>query len=124
MERCLDVLTTVSSPNLKVAFDPANFIVSGEVPYPDAYAALHPWIAHVHVKDARPDRTVVAVGEGVARWPELLARLQAEGYDGTFSLEPHLAAAGRYQGFSGPDLFRHASQAFTALLRRLNWAWS
>jgi 3-dehydroshikimate dehydratase len=124
VQRCLDVLQSVRAPNLKAAFDPANFIVSGEVPYPDAYDALRPWLAHVHVKDAQPDRTVVAVGEGVARWPELLDRLRSDGYDGIFSLEPHLAAAGRYRGFSGPDLFRHASQTFSALLRRMDWTYA
>jgi 3-dehydroshikimate dehydratase len=123
VERCLDVLTTVQSSSVRAAFDPANFIVSGEVPYPDAFEALESWISHVHVKDARPDRTVVAVGEGVARWPELLERLRATGYDGIFSLEPHLAAAGRYQGFSGPDLFRHASQSFIAMLRSMDWVY-
>lgn len=123
VERCLDVLQTVRSPHLKAAFDPANFIVSGEVPYPDAYDALRPWLAHVHVKDAGPDRKVVAAGEGVAHWPELLERLRSDGYDGHFSLEPHLSAAGRQQGFSGPDLFRHASQAFGDLLRRMDWAY-
>lgn len=123
VERCLDVLTTVRSPGLQAAFDPANFIVSGEVPYPNAYEALHSWVVHVHVKDAHPDRTVVAAGEGVARWPELLERLRTAGYDGTFSLEPHLAAAGRFQGFSGPDLFRHASQTFTRMLQRMDWVY-
>lgn len=123
VERCLDVLTTVQSSSVRAAFDPANFIVSGEVPYPDAFEAIQSWIAHVHVKDARPDRTVVAVGEGVARWPELLERLRASGYDGIFSLEPHLAAAGRYQGFSGPDLFRHASQSFIAMLQSMDWVY-
>jgi 3-dehydroshikimate dehydratase len=123
VERCLDVLTTVQSSSVRAAFDPANFIVSGEVPYPDAFEALQSWISHVHVKDARPDRTVVAVGEGVARWPELLERLRASGYDGNFSLEPHLAAAGRYQGFSGPDLFRHASQSFIAMLQSMDWVY-
>jgi 3-dehydroshikimate dehydratase len=122
VERCLDVLQTVRSTSLKAAFDPANFIVSGAVPYPDAYDALRPWVTHVHVKDARPDRTVVATGEGVARWPELLERLRSDGYDGYFSLEPHLLAAGQHQGFSGPDLFRHAAQAFKAMLRAIEWA--
>jgi sugar phosphate isomerase/epimerase len=78
-------------------------------------------LTHVHVKDARPDRTVVATGEGVARWPELLERLRADGYGGFFSLEPHLLAAGQYQGFSGPDLFRHAAQAFKAILQGMDW---
>jgi sugar phosphate isomerase/epimerase len=121
VERCLDVLQTVRSSSLEAAFDPANFIVSGEVPYPDAYDALSPWLAHVHVKDARPDRTVVAAGEGDARWPDLLDRMRSDAYDGIFSLEPHLRAAGRYRGFSGPDLFRYASQAFQNLLRRMDW---
>jgi sugar phosphate isomerase/epimerase len=122
-ERCLDVFQTVQSPSLRAAFDPANFIVSGEVPYPDAYDALSPWLAHVHVKDARPDRTVVAAGEGEARWPDLLDRMRSDGYDGIFSLEPHLQAAGRYQGFSGPNLFHHASQSFQDLLRRMDWTY-
>ncbi len=123
VERCIDVLTTVPGSNLKAAFDPANFIVSGEAPFPEAYTALQPWIAHVHVKDARPDRTVVAAGEGVARWPELLRALHTDGYNGTFTLEPHLAAAEQHHGFSGPDLFRHACRQFTALLRSMDWVY-
>jgi len=50
-----------------------------------------------------------------------LRRLRADGYDGVFALEPHLAAAGQFQGFSGPALFRHASQSFQRLLRDLGW---
>jgi sugar phosphate isomerase/epimerase len=121
IEHCLDVMNNVPSPSLKAAFDPANFIVSGEVPYPDAYDALHGWVTHVHVKDALPDRTVVAAGEGVARWPELLERLRADGYEGIFSLEPHLVAGGKYGGFSGPERFQYASQAFQGLLRDMGW---
>ena len=120
-ERCVDILKTVDSPSLKAAFDPANFIVSSDIPYPAAYDLLLPWLAHVHVKDAVPERTVVAAGEGAARWPELLERLRADGYDGLFSLEPHLTAAGRHQGFSGPDLFQHASRQFKGILQRMEW---
>ena len=120
-ERCVDILATVDSANLKVAFDPANFIVSGDIPYPTAYDLLRPWLVHVHVKDAVPDGTVVAAGEGAARWVELLGRLRADGYDGLFSLEPHLVAAGRHKGFSGPDRFRYASRQFKALLQRMEW---
>ncbi len=42
-------------------------------------------------------------------------------YEGFFSLEPHLAIAGQYQGFSGPDLFHHASQALQQLLQSMDW---
>jgi sugar phosphate isomerase/epimerase len=124
IERCVDVMDNVQSDALKSALDPANFIVSGEVPYPDAYDALRPRLGHVHVKDALRDRTVVAAGEGVARWPELLERLRTDAYDGIFSLEPHLIAGGTYGGFSGAEMFRYASQAFRELLRKMDWEYS
>jgi sugar phosphate isomerase/epimerase len=66
----------------------------------------------------------VAAGEGAASWPDLLARMRADGYDGYFSLEPHLEAAGRFAGFSGPDRFRQASQAFQGLLRAIGWEYA
>ncbi|HLI69415.1 MAG TPA: sugar phosphate isomerase/epimerase family protein [Ktedonobacteraceae bacterium] len=119
--RCVDLLETINDPHFQFAFDPANFIQCRQVPYPDAYEALGPWLCYMHVKDARADGSVVAAGEGTTRWPELLQRLRDDGYDGFFSLEPHLAIAGQFQGFSGPALFRHASQSFQNLLRAMNW---
>lgn len=121
--RCVDLLRTVDNPNLGAAFDPANFIQCGQQPYPGAYDALRPWVRYVHVKDALPEGQVVAPGEGTARWPDLLQHLRADGYDGFFSLEPHLAEAGRFRGFSGPERFRHASRAFQGLLQALNWTY-
>ncbi len=55
--------------------------------------------------------------------PIYLARLHQDGYDGFFSLEPHLASAGKYQGFSGPDLFHTASQALQTMLGEMGWTW-
>ena len=115
--RCVDLLKSIDDPHFQAAFDPANFIQCAQTPYPDAYEALRPWLRYVHVKDARQDGSVVAAGEGVSRWPDILQHLRAAGYAGFFSLEPHLAAAGQFQGFSGPDLFRHASQSLQRLLR-------
>jgi 3-dehydroshikimate dehydratase len=122
--RCVDLLEHVRDGRFYAAFDPANFIQCGQIPYPDAYDALRPWIRYVHVKDARLDGTVTPAGEGAARWPELLERLRADTYDGFFALEPHLAAAGTYGGYSGPELFRAASQAFQSLLRSMSWEYS
>lgn len=121
VEGSVDLLTSVNSSHLQAVLDPANFILSGQTPYPDGYEALRPWLRSIHVKDAREDGAVTVAGEGVGRWPELLQRLRADDYGGTFSLEPHLAAAGRYQGFSGPQLFRQASQTFQRLLREAGW---
>ena len=122
--RCVDLLQGCDDARFQAVFDPANFIQCGQTPYPDAYEALRPWLQYVHVKDARSDGSVVAAGEGVARWPELLQRLRADGYDGFLSLEPHLALAGQYQGFSGPDLFRLASQALQHMLQAMGWEYA
>ncbi len=122
--RCVDLIQSVDDAHLQAVLDPANFIQCAQTPYPDAYEALRPWLRYFHVKDARPDGSVVVAAEGVARWPELLERLRDDGYDGFFSLEPHLAAAGQYQGFSGPDLFRHASQALQRMLRAMAWEYT
>jgi sugar phosphate isomerase/epimerase len=56
--------------------------------------------------------------------PETLSALHASGFDGFFSLEPHLASAGKYSGFSGPELFRKAAVAFKELLRRQDIEWA
>jgi len=122
--RCVDLLQECNDTHFQAVFDPANFIQCGQTPYPDAYEALRPWLRYVHVKDALPDGDVVAAGEGAAHWPELLQRLRQDGYDGFFSLEPHLASAGQYQGFSGPDLFRYASQALQQMLQSMGWEYA
>ena len=122
--RCVDLLQSCDDEHMQAVFDPANFIQCEQTPYPDAYEALHSWLRYVHVKDARADGSVVAAGEGMARWPDLLQRLREDGYDGFFSLEPHLAAAGRFQGLSGPDLFRRASQALQGMLQTMGWEYA
>ncbi len=119
--RCVDLLTNINDTHFQAAFDPANFIQCNQIPFPDAYEALRPWVRYMHVKDARADGTVVAAGEGEAHWSDLLQRLHSHGYDGFFSLEPHLALAGQFQGFSGPERFRHASQSFQGLLQAMHW---
>lgn len=122
--RCVDLLESINDPHFRMVLDPANFIQCQQTPYPDAYEALRPWLSYVHVKDALADGSVVAAGEGRARWPDLLRRLRADGYAGFLSLEPHLATAGQFQGFSGPELFQRASQALQQLLRAQNWEYA
>ena len=122
--RCVDLMReSGASGHIQAVFDPANFIQCGQAPFPDAYEALKPWLAYVHVKDALPDGRVVAAGEGNAGWPALLECLRADGYDGFFSLEPHLAAQGQLGGYSGPELFHHAAQTLRTLLSTMGWAY-
>ena len=95
-ERCLDLLETFGGPSYRAAFDPANFIQCGVEPYPTAYRLLRPHIAHVHIKDARrSDAAVVPSGSGDGRIADLLEDLEASGYRGLLSIEPHLG------GFTG-----------------------
>ena len=119
--RCTDLLQNMNDPHFQAILDPANFIQCEQTPYPDAYKELRPWLRYIHVKDALADGTVVAAGEGMARWLEILQQLHTDGYDGFFSLEPHLAFAGQFQGFSGPELFHKASQSFQRLLQSIDW---
>lgn len=122
--RNVDLLQSIDDQHFRAVLDPANYLQCEQEPYPQAYQALLPWLAYVHVKDVRGDGTLAVAGEGEAKWPELLRKLRQDGYDGFLALEPHLASAGKYQGFSGPDLFRQAVQALKHLLDEMDWKYS
>ena len=52
---------------------------------------LKPYIRYVHVKDALWESgEVVPAGDGQGNVSKILALLDASGYDGYLSLEPHL----------------------------------
>jgi sugar phosphate isomerase/epimerase len=124
-ERCLEILDHVNSPNLRCAFDPANFVQCGVKPFTEAYSKLLPFIEYLHIKDARfKDGKVVPVGEGDGEIREILNALKNKGYNGFMSLEPHLKAAETFQGFSGPDLFKVATGALKNILADINWQWN
>jgi sugar phosphate isomerase/epimerase len=117
-ERCADLVESVGSDRLRLAWDPANFVQCGVRPFTDGYRRLRPYLAYVQVKDALlATGTVCVAGAGDGEWPQTLRALRADGYDGFFSMEPHLAEAGPAGGFSGPDLFATATETFTDLLR-------
>lgn len=123
-ERCHDILSTIDSPLLRAAWDPANFVQCGVRPHAAGYEMLRPFIEYVHVKDARlQGGDVVPAGEGDGDVRETARALRDSGYDGYFSFEPHLARAESFSGFSGPDLFRLAVQRFKAILDEEHIAW-
>ena len=62
--RCLDIVRSVGSPHLRLAWDPANFVQVGVRPYTDGYAVLRPHLEYMQIKDAlAADGTVVPAGE-------------------------------------------------------------
>jgi sugar phosphate isomerase/epimerase len=116
-QRCVDIVTSVGAENLKLAWDAANYVQCGVRPFTEGYAATRPHTVYIQVKDARlADGSVVPAGEGDGQWPETIEALRNDGFDGFFSMEPHLALAGHSGGFSGADLFTKATRAFTGLL--------
>jgi sugar phosphate isomerase/epimerase len=123
-ERCADLITSVGSPALRATFDAANFVQCGVRPHTDGYPLLRPHLVYLQVKDAlAATGQVVPAGAGDGEVRETLAALAASGFSGFASLEPHLAEAGRYGGFSGPQEFRRAAAALKGLLRELSIGW-
>jgi sugar phosphate isomerase/epimerase len=116
--RCLDIVTTVDSPHLKLAWDPANYVQCGVKPFSEGYADLRPHTVYIQIKDARfADSSVVVAGAGDGEVPETIRALREDGFDGFFSLEPHLGTQNALGGFSGADLWTQAHAAFTDILR-------
>lgn len=96
--RCLELMENFGGANLKATFDFANFVQCGQDTL-EAYEMLKEHIAYVHVKDALFDGgRVVPAGQGDGRVKEILTRLDAAGFSGFLSLEPHLAD---FAGLSG-----------------------
>lgn len=123
--RCHELVTQINSPALRAAWDPANFVQVGVRPHTDGYDLLRPHIAYVHVKDAvMATGQVVPAGQGDGEIRQTLAALKESGFDGFFSMEPHLQAAETFSGFSGPDLFVAAVRAFQDLLREQQIYWA
>ena len=115
-ERVLDIMETVDSPALRIAWDNANFVQVGVKPYTEGYAMLRPYLEYFQVKDAvAATGEVVPSGEGDGELDATIAALKADGFSGFASLEPHLASAHELGGFSGPVAFGNAARAFAAL---------
>jgi len=124
-QRCADLITAIDSPALRATFDAANFVQCGVRPHSEGFDLLRPHLEYVQIKDAiAATGQVVPAGKGDGEVRETLAALASEGFDGYLSLEPHLAAAGQFGGYSGPDGFRTAARALKDLLAELPATWS
>jgi sugar phosphate isomerase/epimerase len=97
-EETARVLAALRHPALKVVWDPANALVSGENPFPEGYAKIPAGrIVHVHAKDCRVhDHKAewMELGKGSVDWPGQIAALERDGYRGWISLETHWPGPG------------------------------
>ncbi len=115
--RVLDVLSSVGSPALRHAFDPANYLEVGQS-IDEAWSMLRPLVAHFHVKDYDPaTHKCVPCGEGAGQIAKLIADAVAHGFDGFCVLEPHLVVAEAMFGFTGPERFGDAARALQNSLK-------
>ena len=92
------VLAALDHPNLKVVWDPANAVVSGEKAFPEGYGKLPvSRIQHVHAKDCTMDGHKplwCPIGDGVVGWRGQVDALVRDGYKGWISLETHWPGPG------------------------------
>lgn len=115
--RCADIITSVDSPNLRAAWDAANFVQVGVKPFDEGWSLIRPYLAYMQIKDAISGTgAVVTAGKGDGQMLQTIRALRNDGFDGFFSLEPHLGSAHALGGFSGPELFTEAHHDFTAML--------
>ncbi len=88
------LLGEVDSPALKVVFDTGNPVTYGQDAW-DYYQQVQADIVYVHIKDARKidgEDHYCMCGDGDGYVKEIVGDLLKRGYDGGFSIEPHLAA--------------------------------
>ena len=104
--RVLDIVESVGSSALRLAWDNANYVQCGVRPFTDGWTQLAPYVDYLQVKDAlAADSSVVPAGEGDGELVETLTALRDSGYSGYASLEPHLSDFTNLGGFSGPAAF-------------------
>ena len=118
-EGCLDVLETVNSPNLGIAFDAGNFVVADVDPVAEAWPLLKNHVRYFHVKDANAEKEMVPAGRGVANWEALLKAAREEEIGDFLSLEPHLKIAASSYGVTGPELFSVAKKCLDEVLSKV-----
>jgi sugar phosphate isomerase/epimerase len=121
-------------PGMELVLDTGNApVVLGEPnpddPWPEDwawrfYSELRDHIRHVHIKEFRYDRVAhksetVFPGEGEGSLRPILSDLRERGYDGGFTIEPHLRF-GRDES-ERRSIFIEYGRRFEAILRETGW---
>ncbi len=109
---CRDLAESIDSPNFKLIFDPANFVHSGTKAFTQWYDLMVDHVVHLHIKDCTFEGKFTPAGQGDGEIPELIAALKERGFSGFATMEPHLMEGGQFAGFSGPERFEEAVEAF------------
>ncbi|MGN0563375.1 MAG: sugar phosphate isomerase/epimerase family protein [Candidatus Heritagella sp.] len=109
--RCLDLMNELYDENFGCTFDFANFVQCGQDTQ-TAFSLLAPFIRYVHVKDALFENgQVVLPGTGDGALLPLFRALDKKGYDGFFSMEPHLTDFAGFAALEQGETEKKASSA-------------
>jgi len=125
-ENCADLVETIGSERLRLAYDPANFVWSEKITnnVEVCWPVMKPYVVHVHIKDWKLGSADIGSlpGQGDGQIKELLAALAAVNYDGCMTMEPHLKTGGQFGGSTGPELFSKAIAAVRELADEVGMA--
>lgn len=120
----LELLQELDSPAFKLIYDTGNPVQHGVEAWP-FYQAVRGFITYVHIKDARhlPEgkHAITMCGEGDGQVLEVIKDLLASGYDGGFSIEPHLAAMvheGQQAGVGAIEIYVAYGRRLVALIQQ------
>lgn len=115
--RLADLLKLLDPAYYGAIYDPGNSLYDpeGERPFPDGYDALRGRIRHVHIKDVTYDDDgkpyCLKIGDGDVPFPDVLAALARDGYEGYLSLETHYRKDSR---LSDAQMLHPRGDAFSA----------
>ncbi len=120
-EHTLRLLDAIPSPNFKLVFDTGNPVfrmdVRGKPPYQrqdslEFYRNVRDHVVYIHIKDGIMKNDVTEFtypGEGDGHVVEVCSDLFQRGYDGAFSIEPHLAVVFHDKSVQSKDDIRFAN---------------
>lgn len=131
--RVVEIFKEIDSDYLKVTFDPANCIQSGENAV-NHISQVVPWTTVVHLKDALYDIVdvksnefpkrgkVVLLGRGDSRIKDVFSVLYQNDFNGVMSAEYHLSSAGFAGGYTNKKDFLDSLRATKRLLSESRYA--
>ena len=102
-ERSLDIWEYFGG-EIRMIFDPANFIVNGYKTYPDAFHLLKDKIYYFHIKDATYEGKIRPAGDGEGGIPQMIEELKDVDTEYYLTVEPHL------QVFDGLDKLENKAE--------------
>lgn len=118
-ETCLDIQKEFGG-EIKLIFDPANFIECGYEPYPHGFELIGDRIFYMHIKDADSDHRITPAGKGIGRIPDIIRELDKRSGKLFLTVEPHLKV---FKGLDSlqadattivPNTYASSAEAFAA----------